>query len=163
MNLELLNKLHAQTRIENGCWLWQGGFCGQANNPYGTIQFNGKKCAVSRISLCIFLRLDYTDKTWMACHICNNTACWNPLHLYQGTNQSNQLDAVREGMSFNNSKTHCINGHEYSKENTITILRTKSRRTGQTTYKERICRTCKSNNQRNRLIKKKTAVLEGKK
>jgi hypothetical protein len=52
-------------------------------------------------------------------------------NLRWGTKSSNALDQVKHGVHNMASKTHCINGHEYTNENTYHI------RTG-----GRMCKTC---------------------
>lgn len=50
-------------------------------------------------------------------HICRNIACVNPNHLEQKTN----IDNIMAGncvSAVNKRKTHCLNGHEFDKENT---------------------------------------------
>jgi hypothetical protein len=55
-------------------------------------------------------------------------------NLRYGSSTDNQLDCVRNGNNPNASKTHCVNGHEFTPENTW-------RMPSRPTY--RICRTCK--------------------
>jgi hypothetical protein len=31
-------------------------------------------------------------------HTCNNSRCWNPMHLYDGTKRHNALDAIADGV-----------------------------------------------------------------
>lgn len=45
----------------------------------------------------------------------NNNTVGN---LYWGTLSNNQQDVIRNGNNFGVNKTHCVNGHEYTKENT---------------------------------------------
>lgn len=67
-------------------------------------------------------------------HLCGNRSCCNPDHLEAVDNWTN----VRRGNSpvaQNWRKTHCVNGHEFTPENTYVP---KNRPT------QRYCRACKS-------------------
>jgi hypothetical protein len=52
-------------------------------------------------------------------HVCGNKACVNPKHM-ELVDKANHLEAHRgENLWLVNAdKTHCINGHEYTVENT---------------------------------------------
>jgi hypothetical protein len=98
-------------RSLTGCWLWtktspdKNGYChvGRHNlahrwvyeNLVGPIP-NGK--------------LLHHRK-----EICSSKRCVNPDHV-ELTTPSDHIDA---GPNINRSKTHCVRGHEYTKENTI--------------------------------------------
>lgn len=54
-------------------------------------------------------------------HLCRNRSCVRPDHLEPVTRSEN---AKRGDVgSHNSSKTHCLRGHEFSEENTITTKR----------------------------------------
>ena len=59
-------------------------------------------------------------------HLCRNRKCVNPAHLEPVTRRTNLL----RGISWNGSKTSCINGHPFDAENTYVQEH------------KRTCRTC---------------------
>lgn len=91
------------------CWEWQGG---KDKRGYGRFCMHYKLYNPHRVSYELYkgkipngLQID---------HLCRNTSCVNPKHLEAVTQQEN----ISRGISANKSKTHCPQGHEYSKENT---------------------------------------------
>jgi hypothetical protein len=147
MNIELINRLWDKTKVVNKCWIWIGAKSGYGNkeNPYyGHVRYNGTDWHVHRWSLCIYLKIKYNDYSWEACHICSETLCWNPLHLYQGTRYSNRIDTIINGNDYNKNKTHCPKGHPYTKQNTMIY------------NNRRMCRICgRENTRRYRLEKRR--------
>lgn len=113
-----------------GCWLWTGAVTG---NGYGTIQIDNEQLSVHVVAAKIWLP-DYNDKLWML-HKCDVRRCFNPEHLFQGTNRDNQLDAVAKNRNNNTRKTHCPRGHPYDDTNTMR-------------YKNRRCKICAKNNRK---------------
>jgi len=114
MNIELIEKLHQQTLIVDGHWLWQGTM----SDGYGYIRYNGSYWRLHRLSVTLYTKKPYTDKSWTANHLCREKTCWNPLHLYAGDMSSNNHDAVRDGTHYkganHSSKTACPRGHPYN-------------------------------------------------
>jgi hypothetical protein len=113
MNIKLIEKLWEKTQLKDGHWLWTGA----TSNGHGRCSYNGTLWTVSRLSLCIYLKISYKG-IWEACHICEYANCWNPLHLYQGDRKSNTNDNINNGKFYyysknNSNKTHCLNGHPY--------------------------------------------------
>ena len=70
-------------------------------------------------------------------HLCNNTRCCNPEHLEAVTHAENMAREIERGRQYNQIKTHCKNGHEFTPENTRVYTRP-NRRTPM-----RQCVTCK--------------------
>ena len=51
-------------------------------------------------------------------HTCDNPPCYNLAHLVLGTHAENMQDRLIRGRNPQANKTHCINGHEFTPENT---------------------------------------------
>lgn len=80
---------------DNGCWNWTRSRSG----AYGQLWFPERRRAlpVSRIAAHLWLGLDLDDRLLYACHRCDNPGCFNPDHLFVGTNSDNILDARDKG------------------------------------------------------------------
>lgn len=109
------------------CWEWQGS---RDRDGYGRVN----KKLVHRIAYEYFvgpipdgLELD---------HLCRLRHCWNPAHLEPVTHRVNMMRGRGVG-SENAAKTHCVNGHEYTPENTYV---------GSNGWRQ--CRTCNRERQR---------------
>ena len=121
----LIERIKNRTKYEGDCWI----FTGLTGNTYryGRIWFMNKNYIVSRVSACFYHNLNYDDKKLNALHKneCPNKECWNPEHLYVGTQRDNAFDLIDlrgpieyGGSLVNRAKTHCPHGHEYTKKNT---------------------------------------------
>lgn len=94
----LLEKLVARRWIDpdTGCWIWTGA---KYRRGYGSM-WNGAKCTnVARISAEIHLGLTATDPRFV-CHHCDVPACFNPAHLFLGTQQDNWNDCRQKGRAY---------------------------------------------------------------
>jgi len=125
---------------DNGCWEWTAA---TSNKGYG--QFGVNKIAKSTHRISYIIHKGEIPGGLMICHTCNNPPCINPNHVYAGTSSDNMKQSVREMRHFEQSKTHCKNGHEFNQENTF--LRDRKGR-GIT----RVCRSCKRDAERKRRI-----------
>lgn len=125
----LIRYLELKTVQMNGCWLYHS--VSRSADGYKRVMIDGREIGVHRLSAYIFLGLDLDDKEQQANHKreCTSKACWNPEHLYVGTQKDNIKDSVDWRTHRNSKKTHCSMGH----------LLTKS-----TTPGQRVCKICKN-------------------
>lgn len=108
-----------------GCWIYTGGI--DTNIGYGRVQIDGIRYHTHRLSAWFHLGLDLEDSKQFACHTCSNRLCMNPMHLYIGDNQNNQLDV---------SKNTCKKGHLLTPDNVYSYKRKANNGT------LRVCKTC---------------------
>lgn len=111
------------TRLSNGlvadyrsdCFLWVKN---KDKDGYGKIFWANKHWRVHRLMFFLSTGVDPTNK--LICHKCDNPSCANPKHLFAGTPLSNMQDKVEKGRLRNQhmDKTHCKNGHKFTKKNT---------------------------------------------
>jgi len=100
---------------QTGCW----NFTGSRNyKGYGHSRWNGKQMATHKLAAILWL--GYKPESGLhVLHRCDNPSCFNPKHLFLGTNQENQIDSVLKGRHWNTRKTHCAQGHPYDDVNTL--------------------------------------------
>lgn len=92
---------------DNGCWITPGG------REYPTLYYKKKNITLSRIVTHLWHGLDLNDAFQVACHSCNNSKCFNPEHVYRGSDNSNMFDAVKAGTHVQTRKTHHTCGRPY--------------------------------------------------
>lgn len=91
---QLKEHLLSHRRItERGCWEWT---LGVNNKGYGTTTLDGEHIYVHKLSAFIFKGIPITRKPGTL-HSCDNPPCFNPEHLFPGTQSDNLLDAYRKG------------------------------------------------------------------
>lgn len=100
--------------IGDGCWEWQGPL--RNLNGYGAAHLDGKHMLAHRVAWILWGREIPADLFLL--HRCDNRLCVRPDHLFLGTHLDNMRDAVAKGRSRRFGVTHCVQGHEYTPENT---------------------------------------------
>ena len=102
---------------QSGCWLWQGAL---DNGGAGHITINSKNYKVARVSKCLSdsVPLDFYAGLCVL-HRCDNPQCFNPDHLFVGTQSDNVRDSINKGRNPNAAKVNCPHGHPYTVDNTV--------------------------------------------
>jgi len=77
---------------KTGCWNWTAS----KQKGYGVMRYLGRAEMVHRISAHCFLRFDLRSPLKVL-HKCDNKACFNPKHLFIGTQKDNIHDAIQKG------------------------------------------------------------------
>lgn len=111
----------------SGCWEWTGT---PADHGYGRMSYKNRVHMVHRLAAHLWLGLDLWDSNVKVCHHCDNPPCFNPEHLYLGTQQSNMDDMTARGRARKKSGKHeyCKKGHRITEENAL--------------WERRRCKTC---------------------
>jgi hypothetical protein len=126
------------------CWVWDRPSAGK-NRDYGSFSISGRiKSPAHRFSW--LLHGNDIPAGVDVMHRCDNPACVRRSHLRLGTRTHNMQDASRKGRLWEQKKTNCPRGHEYSPENTC-IWGTGSERN------HRKCRECERVRSRLRTMK----------
>lgn len=132
---KLLTRLFSKIQISTEhfyegvpCWEWTACL---TNKGYGMVSYNNKNRGAHCLLYDLFVEI---VKPPLTCdHLCRNTRCVNPIHIEPVTQKEN----VHRGMAptaINARKTHCIRGHEFTPENTMSA--------GGENGEWRRCRTC---------------------
>jgi len=117
---DILKRIYAKRRITpSRCWEYSG----QPSRRAAQVSYAGSMELVHRL----VFRLLYPDKykhNLQVNHTCDNGKCFNPEHLYSGTQSENVYDMYNRDRHTLPSKTitHCIQGHEFTLESTYTDL-----------------------------------------
>lgn len=92
MNKSIAVRLLEKRYIDpiTNCWLWTGAKFG---NGYGSIKYKGESESVHRLSLIVFKNIIFEiDEQANHTRECPYKHCFNPDHLYKGTQSENMAD-----------------------------------------------------------------------
>ena len=97
------------------CWIWMGSTDGRG---YGQINVDGRPEKAHRVAWCLLRGEIPTGLT--VDHLCYTPLCQNPWHmdLVSRAENSRRVRANQHA-----GKTHCVNGHEFTPENTYRLER----------------------------------------
>lgn len=119
--------------LHQTCWVWRGG----KSDGYGNIATGGKGNSKATHLVAYEALVGPVPQGLKVIHLCDVRTCWNPAHLTLGTQAdiAARYDTGRISRLRKDTKTHCINGHEFTLENS-----------GRNRNGKRFCRTCAEEN-----------------
>lgn len=122
------NEFWSQVNKTASCWLW----CGHVTlKGYGELRWKGRSEFAHRVAF--FITFGYWPVGLH--HKCETKRCVNPDHVVEMNNSKHK--SLHVG---GKQKTHCIHGHELTKDNTYTNIKTK----------QILCKTCVKKRSKNR-------------
>lgn len=140
-------------RGEADCWLWTSE---RFPTGYGRFKVGRRTWYIASRVAWLLAKGEQPDG--LVCHRCDKPLCVNPAHLFLGTPNDNVQDMIAKGRARcdhtnrvrgRGRKTRCVNGHEYTPENTYWLR-------GQ-----KFCRVCNRNRARQIALRRKQS--QGKK
>lgn len=106
---------------ESGCWEWRSAIRGNGYGAFFThLIEEGRKCHGAHRYSWMLKHGEIPNGLWVL-HKCDNRICVNPEHLFLGDRTDNMRDAAKKQRVCTIGKsrlTHCVNGHEFTEENT---------------------------------------------
>lgn len=131
MENEIIKRILNKSKQEGDCLVWQGGL----SKGYGRVSFKGKY--VNTHTIMYQGLIGKIPKGLVLDHLCRNRACCNVKHLEIVSHRENILRGVGPAAK-HAQMTHCINGHEFTPENTLIV------KTSATKWRTwRRCKECK--------------------
>jgi hypothetical protein len=109
-----IHLLANRTIDSNGCWNWTGGL---TSAGYGRVHFITRNVGVHRLAAHLWLGMSM-DSEEFVCHRCDNPKCFNPEHLFLGTQKDNMQDCSRKHRTRRYKVVACKYGHPYTEANT---------------------------------------------
>lgn len=82
---------------DTGCWEWTGS---RLPAGYGKVMWRGRKTSVHRLAAVAWMGFDLGSDL-LVLHHCDNPCCFNPEHLFIGTQADNIADMVAKGRQRN--------------------------------------------------------------
>lgn len=111
----LHERFWSRVRKIEGCWLWTAA---KLAKGYGVIRDGpGKGVLLLAHRLSWEIHQGPIPGELRVLHLCDNTSCVNPAHLFLGTQADNIKDCVGKGRHHKKEKTHCPKGHPYAGDN----------------------------------------------
>ncbi len=119
--IDVIERIKKKTIYQGDCWIFTGKKTGKG---YGNIWYNGITIRIGRLICHLYHGADFHKLNWTANHIneCTSKACWNPAHLYVGTQFQNVRDSIDKGtfhygtknLNVDGSKSHKLGKGRYS-------------------------------------------------
>ena len=110
--------LNNRTLKDNGCWVWNRALVAEG---YGFLRVGKKSFRTHRLSAMIFKNFDIRSKL-LVLHHCDNPPCFNPDHLWIGTQYDNIHDMKKKKRN-DNVCGERVGSHKLTRKQVIDIRR----------------------------------------
>ena len=124
-----IDRLPERTRSEGDCLVWTGANDGRFG--YGRVWIGSKGHTVNAHHWVWEQINGPVPDGLIVRHRCDNPPCVNIEHLQLGTYADNAHDRDERGRNYYSNRMECVNGHEWTDENTYRYPNGR-----------RLCRTC---------------------
>lgn len=106
---DVISRIISKTTYEGDCWIFHGKRTGRG---YGNIWYLGKMVRINRLICHLYHQADLEKNDWTANHTkeCTDKSCWNPAHIYVGTQMDNVRDSIEKG-TFHYGTANLKNGN----------------------------------------------------
>lgn len=149
---DLLTRMMSSIKVdpETGCWIWQKGL---HKAGYAKVKIRDRAIRQDlggHVVLYELMRGKVPEGLELD-HLCRVRACVNPYHMEAVTHRVNMLRSPICPAAINARRTHCVNGHEFTQENTY-LRALRSSTVG--AKRGRMCITCRDARARARYRRK---------
>jgi len=92
----LISRIKTKTIYEGDCWRYTGKKVGKG---YGSITYKNRTIRLNRFIAYVYHGMNLGSIVMQANHTsnCKYKDCWNPKHIYAGTQQENVNDQIKAG------------------------------------------------------------------
>lgn len=111
----IAERFWAKVQKTDTCWLWTAA---KTPTGYGNIRVAGRSLQSHRLSYEMYHGVALTPEQCIL-HSCDVRACVNPSHLRIGTRADNRRDFDERHTAWQQTRTHCPQGHAYEGHNLI--------------------------------------------
>lgn len=120
---DVIKRLKRKTRYEGDCWIWTGKTVGRG---YGEIWYKGAMFRINRLIAHLYHGMILHSTISQGNHKpeCKSKACWNPDHIYVGTQYDNVQDQIKSN-NFHYGTENLNGGSNFDKKNYLEKKREK--------------------------------------
>ncbi len=106
---DVIARIKAKTIYDGDCWIFTGKTSGKG---YGCIWYEQKTVRINRLIAHLYHGMDLDDPIHQGNHKpeCRYKSCWNPDHIYVGSQRENVKDSIEKG-TFHYGTSNLKNGN----------------------------------------------------
>lgn len=118
----ILEYLEDKVLLDDHHWGWRGEH-GKYGHAMARVRVDGKRLRTPAYRVLYELLVGPIPQGMTLAHQCGWSGCVRPSHVEPKSQRANLLESPITQATINANKTHCVNGHEFTLENTATTHR----------------------------------------